>query len=86
MSISNPSAGVNKTAPPAALILSIISSKKCAEPVTSRFFVLIVPVLVMLSDLIVGNVAVPLQLIFVSAIKSLQLISVSNLYFYLFLK
>ena len=38
MSISNPSAGVISIEPPADLTLSIISSKKCAEPVTFKFF------------------------------------------------
>lgn len=37
----NPSAGVKRIAPPAALILSIISSKKCAYFVTVRFSVVI---------------------------------------------
>ena len=38
MSTSNPSAGVISIEPPADLTLSIISSKKCAEPVTFKFF------------------------------------------------
>ena len=47
-STAKPSAGVSITAPPAALILSIINSKKCADPVTSKSFVLMVSLLVML--------------------------------------
>ena len=60
ISISNPSAGVNKAAPPADLILSIISSKKCAEPVTSRFLVLIVSLLVMLLEITLLRLESPL--------------------------
>ena len=58
-STSNPSAGVNIIEPPADLILSIINSKKWDEPVTSRFLVLIVSVLVMLFELIVSVLIVP---------------------------
>ena len=41
-----PSAGVSNTAPPAAFTLSIMSWKKCALPLTIKFFVFTVPLLV----------------------------------------